>query len=503
MVKRALISVSDKTGISNFATQLANLDFEIVSTGGTAKEIESSGTEVTPVKEITGFPELLGGRVKTLHPKIHAGILAKRNEEQLKELKEQETKPIELVVSNLYPFEEKVKEGADPEEIIEAIDIGGPTLVRAAAKNYESVGIVTNPEQYDPVLEELENGGLKKKTKKELAAEAFNHVARYDVLIDHYFQNKFGSTFPKRLNLSFNKVQDLRYGDNPDQEATLYKFDSKGIVNAKQHHGKHLSYNNMLDMQTAWTLANEFEKPAAAIIKHNEPCGVATGENLFEAYKRAHSTDPMSAYGSVIGVNRPLDKKTAEKMTDTFVEVVISEKYKEGAIDALKEKETLRIMELLDPVKEMRQFRSIQGGAVVQTPQEKRARKEDLEIVTERKPTEKEIEDMLFAFKVVKFVVSNSIVFAKNKRTTGLCGGQTSRVEAVKFSSQKAEEESEGSVMASDAFFPFRDGIDEANKAGIKAVIQPGGSIRDDEVIEAADEHGMAMAFTGRRVFRH
>ncbi|MFO7872764.1 MAG: bifunctional phosphoribosylaminoimidazolecarboxamide formyltransferase/IMP cyclohydrolase [Candidatus Undinarchaeales archaeon] len=503
-MKRALISVSDKAGIADFSKELAKLDFEIISTGGTAETLKKAGIDVIPVEEITKFPEMLDGRVKTLHPKIHAGILAKRNDSHLNQLDDQDIKPIDLVVVNLYPFEKKMENGAGLNEMIENIDIGGPTLLRAAAKNYESVAILTSPKQYDSMLKELKNGDLKKETREKLASDAFNHVARYDVLIDEYFRRQFtNEKFPDKFNMTFEKVQDLRYGDNPDQEASLYRQGHKGIVNAKKHHGKDLSYNNMLDMQSAWTLANEFEEPAVAIIKHNEPCGVAVGENLTDAYERALSADPISAYGSVIGVNRPLDNKTAKKMIENFVEVVIAEKYEPGSIDILKNKKTLRIMELLEKAQEHLKFRGVQGGLVLQTLQEKRVKKSDLKIVTKKKPTEKQIEDMLFAFNVVKYVVSNSIVFAKDKRTTGLCGGQTSRVDAVKFSAQKAGDEAEGSVMASDAFFPFRDGIDEAVKAGIKAVIQPGGSIRDEEVIEAADEHGIAMVFTGRRVFRH
>ena len=504
---RAIISVSDKAGIVDFAKELQNFGYEIVSTGGTARALVEHGINVKPINEVTKFPEMLEGRVKTLHPAIHAGILAKRTEEHLNQLKEQGIEPIDLVVVNLYPFEKKLLEGAALEEMIENIDIGGPTLIRAAAKNYEFVSVLTSPGQYQEFLKELKNGKISKETREKLATEAFNHVARYDVLIDNYFQKTFTKeTFPENLNLTYKKLQDLRYGDNPDQKSAFYR-DFKigaGVVSAEQLHGKQLSYNNILDLNSAWELAHEFEEPTVVIIKHNNPCGVATGKNLAEAYDRALETDPISAYGSVVGVNRPLDKETAEKIVNMFVEAVIAREYEPGTIEILKKKKNLRIMHVRGEGKnEGLELRGFPGGVLAQTPQTLNLKKEDLKIVSEREPTEQEIKDMIFGFKVVKYVVSNSILFAKNQQTVGLCGGQTSRVDAVKFSAQKARIETKGAVMASDAFFPFRDGVDEAAKAGITAVIQPGGSIRDQEAIDAVNEHGMAMVFTGKRVFRH
>ena len=509
-MKTALISVSNKEGIVEFAKGLHNLGIKILSTSGTAKLLKENKVPVTQISDYTKSAEMVDGRVKTLHPKIFAGILAvRKNKKHMEELKKNNIDPIDIVVVNLYPFEETVAKKASFEEIIENIDIGGPSLVRAAAKNFEDVLIIVDPADYHGILGSLKNKKISNELKQNLALKAFEHTARYDTIINQYFIDRFGNgKFPEILNLSFKKKQDLRYGENPHQQAAFYKdpfIDKCCITSTRQLHGKELSYNNILDMENAFQLIKEFEEPAVAIIKHNNPSGVATRKSIDEAFSAALDADPLSAFGSIIALNRACDKKTAEKMKECFIEVALCPKFNDDALQILREKKNIRLMEAASVTKPCPGYfmTKVSGGLLVQTRNYTKISEKNLKAVSKRKPTKKEIEDMLFAFKVTKHVKSNSIVFAKNNTTVGIGAGQTSRVDAVKIAASKAGEMAKGAVMSSDAFFPFRDGVDEASKAGITAIIQPGGSIRDKGVIEAADEHNMAMVFTGIRLFWH
>ncbi len=505
----ALISVSNKQGIVEFARGLNKLGIRILSTGGTAKLLRKNKISVREISDYTGSREMMGGRVKTLHPKIYGGILGSRgNRSHMNEMKKYKIEPIDIVVVNLYPFEETIGKNAGYDEAIENIDIGGPTLVRAAAKNSEDVIIVIDPADYKNVLDALKNKKASNELKQSLALKAFAHTARYDTIINQYFNDKFGKGFPDILNLSFKKKQELRYGENPHQKAAFYKdpfIDKCCITSIKQLHGKELSYNNILDMENAFQLIKEFDEPVAAIIKHNNPSGVAVRKDIDEAFSAALAADPLSAFGSIIALNRPCDKKTAEKMKECFIEVVLCPKFNDDALQILKEKKNIRLMEAASVTKPCPGYHMIKvsGGLLVQTRDYTKISEKNLKVVSKRKPTKKEIEDMLFAFKVSKHVKSNSIVFAKNNTTVGIGAGQMSRVDAAKIAVAKAGKNAKGAVMSSDAFFPFRDGVDEAAKAGITAIIQPGGSIRDKEVIDAANEHNMAMVFTGIRLFWH
>jgi len=509
MSKKAIVSVYDKTGIADFCRELPDLGYEILSSGGTAKHLEENGIPVTKISDFTGFPEMLDGRVKTLHPKIHGGILAERGKpEHLKQLEVQGMSPIDLVVVNLYPFEDTVKSGAKLEEIIEMIDIGGPTLIRAAAKNHEDVLVVVDPTDYAKVLEELK-GKVTKETKQALALKAFEHTAQYDSIINNYLREAFGTEgLSENLNLTFRKAQELRYGENPNQDAAFYKdiFQKETCVaSAKQLHGKELSYNNIMDTDAAFELVKEFETPAVAIIKHTNPCGCAARDSIEEAFVEAHACDPMSAFGSVVALNRDCTKGCAELMKENFIEVLIAPTFDEDALAILKEKKNIRLLESgpIHSSEEGYTLRKVVGGALVQTRRSPNATKESLKVVTKKAPSEKEIEDLLFAWKVIEHVKSNAILFVKDGATVGVGAGQMSRIDSCKIAARKAGEKSKGAVMASDAFFPFRDGIDAAAEAGITAVIQPGGSKRDQEVIDACDEHGISCVFTGMRVFKH
>jgi len=506
-VKRALISVADKQGLFNLASYLDQMNVEIISTGGTAKLLKEAGIRVIPVSDITNFPEMLDGRVKTLHPKIHAGILAQRTPEHLKQLAEHGIKPIDLVIVNLYPFAQTIaKPDVTMEEAIENIDIGGPTMIRAAAKNYNYVAVVTSPVRYDEVLRELKKNDccLSHELSYKLACEAFAYTAQYDTIIYQYLEK---DPFPATLNLTYQKVQSLRYGENPHQQASFYKnpqISISGISNAKQLHGKELSYNNILDLDSALNLVKEFEEGfACVIIKHNNPCGVAVTDNQLTAYKFAQNTDPTSAFGSIISFNQVVEEATAEEIVKTFTEAIIAPGFTNEALKILKTKKDLRLLEVALDQDVSLDIRSVGGGLLVQNSDLKEITPQELKVVTKRQPTEQEIKALLFGWKVVKHVKSNAIVLAKENRTIGIGAGQMSRVDAVKIAVNKALSEAFGAIMASDAFFPFRDGIDVADKAGVRAVIQPGGSIRDEEVIKAADEHGMAMVFTGIRHFKH
>lgn len=519
-VRRALVSVAEKIGAIELASALRDLTIEILSTGGTASALRAAGIPVVDVGEITGFPEMLDGRVKTLHPKIHAGILARRSDPgHMRQLREHGIAPIDLVVINLYPFEATIaRTDASLAEAIEQIDIGGPSLIRAAAKNFEDVAVLVDPGDYSTVLAELQRdrGYLSHSRRLYLARKAFAHVARYDTLIAAYLERRIGprreGAFPDLLDLRLFKMQPLRYGENPHQRAALYR-DAEAIepslASAKQLHGKDLSFNNLLDLDAALALAREFEEPVAAIIKHTNPCGVAVDPVPVEAYRRARATDRASAYGGVLGLNRPVDTAVARELGATFVEAILAPGYEEAALAILREKSALRIL-LIEPWPGMarpdpavRELRSIAGGLLMQDRDSLDLNPDGLRVVTRRPPSEAEMRASRFAWKVAKHVKSNAIVLANERATVGIGAGQMSRVDSCRLAVMKAGASARGTVLASDAFFPFRDGVDVAAAAGVTAIIQPGGSLRDEEVIRAADEAGIAMVFTGARHFRH
>lgn len=513
-VKRAIISVSDKSGVLEFSKELVKAGVEIISTGGTYKLLKDNGIPVKEVSEITGFPEMLDGRVKTLHPMIHGGILARRDiPEHMEAIAEKNIRAIDMVVVNLYPFKETVlKDNASFEEIIENIDIGGPSMIRAAAKNYRSVAVLTDPKQYDAVTEELRlKGEISQSTLEKLMTEAFIATAQYDSMIASVMLSKFGEGFPESFPMPLEKVEDLRYGENPNQSAAFYKMPfASGITTAKseQLHGKELSYNNILDLDKALDIAMDFERPTAVVMKHTNPCGLASGDTIFEAFETAYNVDPLSAFGCVICLNRDCDIETAEMISQYFVEAVICPNYENEALELLSRKKNIRLLRTNAPIapserhKEYK-MKKVQGGVLIQTGEDVEIDPGNLKVVTDRSPTKEETDALLFAWKLAKHVTSNAVVYVKGERAIGIGAGQMSRVDSAKIASMKANEPTEGSVMASDAFFPFRDGVDEAAKAGVTAIIQPGGSIRDQEVIDAANEHKMAMVFTGCRVFRH
>ncbi|GAB6157984.1 bifunctional phosphoribosylaminoimidazolecarboxamide formyltransferase/IMP cyclohydrolase [Desulfotomaculum varum] len=511
-IKRALISVSDKTGLVDFARGLAALGIELVSTGGTAKTLQEAGLPVLYVSQVTGFPEILDGRVKTLHPGVHGGILAQRTQEHLEQLKEHNITPIDLVAVNLYPFRETIaKPDVTLAEAIENIDIGGPAMVRAAAKNHACVGIVVNPARYGQVLAALEQeGDLSPALRLELAGEAFAHTAAYDTAIANYLQGVQGQAgFPPVFSLSLVKSQDLRYGENPHQQAAFYRdpaVTGPCIANAVQLHGKELSYNNILDANSALELVREFPEPCAVIIKHNNPCGAAIAESLAAAYQKALAADPVSAFGGIVACNRPVDAATAEQMAQIFLEAVVAPDFTDEALAILKQKANLRLLKtgpLSGQTTDLLEVRKVNGGLLVQQADRAAAGPDRLQVVTERQPAAHEIKDLLFAMTVVKHVKSNAIVLAKDGRIIGVGAGQMNRVGAARIALAQAGSEAKGAVLASDAFFPFRDTVDEAAKAGIAAIIQPGGSIRDEESVAACNQHGMAMVFTGLRHFKH
>ncbi|MGR9071809.1 MAG: bifunctional phosphoribosylaminoimidazolecarboxamide formyltransferase/IMP cyclohydrolase [Gammaproteobacteria bacterium] len=515
-VARALVSVSDKTGVVDFCRQLISLDIEILSTGGTAKLLSENGLAVTEVSDYTGFPEMMDGRVKTLHPKVHGGILGRRGVDD-EVMREHGIKPIDLVVVNLYPFEQTVaKPDCDLETAIENIDIGGPTMIRAAAKNHADIAVVVDPADYGPITAELadSNGCISRPTRFRLALKSFEHTARYDTAIASYLGKIDNDGFPEMLNLQFHRIQTMRYGENPHQKAAFYREsrpESGVVASSVQIQGKALSYNNIADADAALECVKSFEEgPACVIVKHANPCGVAIGNDLFGAYDLAYATDPTSAFGGIIAFNRTLDAETAaEIIKRQFVEVIIAPQISADAKTVLAEKQNVRVLECgtwksaYEPAYD---FKRISGGLLVQDRDTGKIDASDIRMVSRRAPTGSEMDDMLFAWKVAKFVKSNAIVYCKDRRTIGVGAGQMSRVYSAKIAGIKAADEGlevKGSVMASDAFFPFRDGIDAAAEAGVAAIIQPGGSVRDDEVIAAADEHGIAMVFTGMRHFRH
>ncbi|MDH5764730.1 MAG: bifunctional phosphoribosylaminoimidazolecarboxamide formyltransferase/IMP cyclohydrolase [Gammaproteobacteria bacterium] len=515
-VKRALISVSDKTGVVELGKALSAAGVEILSTGGTAKILTENNIPVIEVSEHTGFPEMMDGRVKTLHPKIHGGILGRRGIDD-NVMKANGIDPIDLVVVNLYPFAATVARGnCSLNDAIENIDIGGPTMVRATAKNYAFVTIVVNPADYDRVINEINKGGISAETRFDLAVKAFEHTASYDGAIANYLgciqPDGTKTEFPRTFNLQFDKVQSMRYGENPHQKAAFYRESQPAEVSvacATQIQGKELSYNNVADTDAALECVKSFDQPACVIIKHANPCGVAVADSIMNAYDLAYKTDPTSAFGGIIAFNQPLNAEVAaEIIKRQFVEVIIAPVVDAAAQKVLSEKPNVRVLECgqWEQAVQGLDFKRINGGLLVQDRDLGMVSQSDLEVVTKRKPTDEELKDLMFAWKVGKFVKSNAIVYVKNQMTIGVGAGQMSRVYSAKIAGIKAADENlevKGSVMASDAFFPFRDGIDAAHEAGITAVIQPGGSMRDDEVIAAANEHGMAMVFTGMRHFRH
>ena len=515
-IRRAILSVTDKTGLVEFARKLSVLDVELVSTGGTAKLLRDSGISVKDISELTGFPEMLDGRVKTLHPKVHGGILHRReNFAHRSAVAEHGIQPIDMVVVNLYAFEKTAaKPGVEFEELIENIDIGGPSMIRSAAKNFQDVAVVTSPSDYEAIAEEMSRSGsqLSAATKWRLAQKAFATTAAYDSAIastlervsaNGHFSFHPEAGFPKTLRLSFNKIMDLRYGENPHQKAAMYSDGSgSGVANARQLQGKELSYNNIVDLQAAWDLAQEFEEPVCAIIKHTNPCGTATGRTLVEAYKKALECDPDSAFGGVLGVNRVVDGEAAAEIAKLFLEVIAAPGFDEAAKAKFAAKKNLRLVEIAAS-RQPWVLKNVSGGILMQEADVRVLAESDLKLVTKRPPTPEEKRALLFAWRVSKHVKSNAIVYARDGQTVGVGAGQMSRVDSCKIGAMKAILPLQGTVAASDAFFPFPDGVEEIAKAGATAVIQPGGSVRDQEVIAAADRLGLAMIFTGVRHFRH
>ncbi len=511
--RRALISVSDKTGISEFAGELVKLGFEIISTGGTARAIREAGLEVTDASEVTGFPEILGGRVKTLHPHIHAAILARPDvEEQRREMEKLGITPLELVVVNLYPFEQTIaRAGVGHAEAVENIDIGGPTMLRAAAKNHAYLAVIVNPQRYGPIIEELQaKGAISAATRFNLAAEAFSHTAAYDAAIASYFNTLSEvdtALYPERLNKSFKKIQELRYGENPQQQAAFYASSQAptGLAAAKQLQGKELSFNNLNDLNAAWEAVLEFDETTAVAVKHANPCGVGTAENLKEAYILAFEADPVSIFGGVLALNRPVDKEAAREMSKIFLEVIAAPEFTAGAREVFKGKKDIRLLEV-DPVESSRDrldIKTVSGGILIQTIDGEPVEVTAGEVVTARAPGEDEWAALGFVQKVVKHVKSNAIVIAGKNMTYGVGAGQMSRIGAAKIALNQAGKKAEGAVLGSDAFFPFPDTVEEAVKAGVTAIVQPGGSQKDKESIELCNRHNVAMVFTGRRYFKH
>ncbi|HYK98519.1 MAG TPA: bifunctional phosphoribosylaminoimidazolecarboxamide formyltransferase/IMP cyclohydrolase [Candidatus Acidoferrales bacterium] len=521
---RALLSVSDLNGLVAFARGLRELGWDLVATDGTRAALKSEGIDSQSVEDVTGTPALLGGRVKTLHPRIHAAVLARRSDEgHLAELKNEGIQPIDLVAVNLYPFNKSAAAGKHGAELQEQIDVGGVTLLRAAAKNYQDVIVVSRPERYQAVLDELkERGTVSPETRRMLAAEAFSHTAAYDAAIASRFVADAGISFPDEMTLALEKVRDLRYGENPHQKAAFYKVrgeESEAMVSAEQIHGKAASFNNVLDINAAWRIASDFTQPTVAIVKHQNPCGIASDTDITSAYRRAFMCDSVSAFGGIVGSNRPVTKELAEAMQDTFYEAIIAPGYAEDALPLLKQRKNLEILAVPNAMQFGRSgarsssarhngvpifdYKRVAGGILVQEPDETVAEEGNFKVVTERNPTLEELTDLIFAWRCVRHVTSNAIVLAKGLATVGVGPGQLSRVVAVEVAVRKAGENARLAVMASDAYFPFPDGIEVAARAGVTAIIQPGGSLRDAMMIDTANKHRMAMLFTGRRHFKH
>jgi len=510
MKKRALISVSNKDNIVEFAKGLVDLDFEIISTGGTLHLLQAAGIPAQGVDDITGFPEILDGRVKTLHPKIHGGLLAQRdNEAHLEQLAANEIDPIDLVVVNLYPFKETLQaEGVSEEAIIENIDIGGPSMLRAAAKNFVDVTVVVDPNDYIFVLTALEHEQLNRFERQKLAAKVFRHTAHYDTMIAHYLTTQTGEDFPETYSVTYEKVQRLRYGENPHQTAAFYKDPlaaSLSLASATQLHGKELSFNNIQDANAGLEMVAEYEQPAVVAVKHMNPCGIAIGDTLSAAFTKTYAADPISIFGGIIACNREVDVDTAEQLSALFLEIVMAPGYTQAALDILMKKKNIRLLELNMDNKEEAYYKlaTVKGGVLIQNHDDGQVDPAALICPTTRQPTAQEQADLLFAWKAVKHVKSNAIVLAKDNQTTGIGAGQMNRIGAAKIAIEQAKDKSVGSVLASDAFFPMPDTIEAAAEAGITAIIQPGGSKRDQDSIDACNEHGLAMIFTEMRHFKH
>ncbi len=510
-MKRALVSVSDKTNLVEFVSELVKLGYEIISTGGTKKALEAAGIETIGISEITGFPEIMDGRVKTLHPKVHGALLCVRdNEEHVKQLKELNIDYIDLVCVNLYPFKQTVqKPGVTHEEIIENIDIGGPSMLRSASKNYKFIPVVVDPNDYEKVIEELKaNGETTLETREKLAAKVFRHTANYDAMIANYLTEKTGEKYPEKLTITYDKVQDLRYGENPHQSAAFYKNMNPqySLANAKQLHGKELSYNNIQDGNAAIEILKDFEGTCAAVgLKHMNPCGVGLGKTIEEAWDKAYEADPVSIFGGIVAFNEPVNKAVAEKLANIFLEIIIAPAFDEDAFEILSKKKNIRLMQLDTTLSVNAKYKvtNVNDGLLVQDVDDHKLTKEDLRCVTNRKPTEEELEQLLFAWNVVKHVKSNAIVLVKDNMTIGVGAGQMNRVGAARIAIEQAQEKAKGSVMGSDAFFPMPDTVEEAVKAGVTAIIQPGGSIKDQLSIDVCNEYGIAMVYTGVRHFKH
>ena len=511
MKKRALVSVFDKSGIVEFCQRLVEFGYEIISTGGTHALLLKSGVPVTAVESITGFAECLDGRVKTLHPNIHAGILAMRsNPEHMRRLEELGIDTIDIVCVNLYPFKQTVESGADFMTAVENIDIGGPTMIRAAAKNFQSVAVICDSADYNLVAGELEGGEISPETKKMLMYKAFSHTAAYDALISNYLAKQQGIDFPDSLTLTFEKAQGLRYGENPHQRAIFYKepYDKSGsIPTAKQLHGKELSYNNINDLNGALDVIREYDEPTAVAVKHANPCGVGSGKSVYEAFMRAYKADEISIFGGIVAINDIVDELTAEEMNKIFIEILVAKGYTKKALEILTQKKNIRILELPEINSKTSHnavdMKKVYGGLLMQSADTKLYSDCELSVVTKRAPTKDELEALIYNWKVVKHTKSNAIVIGKSGRTTGIGAGQTNRIWACRQAIEHAGEQAKGSVLASDAFFPFPDCVEEAAKAGITAIIQPGGSVKDDLSIALCDKHNIAMVFTNMRHFKH
>ena len=510
-MKRALISVSDKTGLTDFARGLQEAGYEIISTGGTRKALENAGISTISISDVTGFPEIMDGRVKTLHPNVHGALLCVRdNPEHVRQIRDLGIEDIDLVCVNLYPFKETVqKEGVSHEEIIENIDIGGPSMLRSASKNYRYIPVLCDPADYDTVLEEIQtNGETTLETRERLAAKVFRHTARYDSMIADYLTKKTGEEFPESLTITFDKVQDLRYGENPHQKAAFYKgMNPKySLANAKQLHGKELSYNNIQDGNAAIEVLKDFEGQKAAVgLKHMNPCGVGIGETINEAWDKAYDADPVSIFGGIVALNDAVDAELAEKLSKIFLEIIIAPEFSDEALEILTRKKNIRLLQLdttLEPNTVLK-YTNVNDGLLVQEMDTHRIKVEDLTCPTNRKPTPEELEQLLFGWNIVKHVKSNAIVLVKDNQTIGVGAGQMNRVGAAKIAIEQAGEKARGSVMASDAFFPMPDTVEEAAKAGVTAIIQPGGSIKDQMSIDECNANGIAMVFTGVRHFKH
>jgi phosphoribosylaminoimidazolecarboxamide formyltransferase/IMP cyclohydrolase len=510
MNKRALISVSNKEGIETFAKGLADLGYEIISTGGTLRQVQEAGIPAKAVEEVTGFPEILDGRVKTLHPSVHGGLLADmKNADHAGQLEAHGIRPIDMVVVNLYPFKETLaKDGVSEAEIVENIDIGGPTMLRASAKNFKNITVVVDPADYEQVLSDVKAGVLTDEKRKHLAAKVFRHTANYDAMIAGYFTEKTGETFPENYTVTYEKVQTLRYGENPHQQAAFYRDPNNAswsLAAAKQLHGKELSFNNIQDANAALEIAAEYEGPTAVAVKHMNPCGIGSDETISGAFAKAYAADATSIFGGIVTCNREIDSATAEQLSKIFLEIVIAPGFTEEALEILTQKKNIRLLELAmdGEEKDAKKLSTVKGGLLVQDSDQGRLALNQLTYPTDRKPTEQELADLLFAWKAVKHVKSNAIVLAKDKQTIGVGAGQMNRIGAANIAIEQAAEKANGAALASDAFFPMPDTVEAAAAAGITAIIQPGGSKRDQDSIDACNQHGIAMVYTGMRHFKH